>query len=107
MIEFNIADMPDQKLSVTLNNQRVTLRLRYNPSSDRWTLDLALDDLPIMHGRRIVLDVDLIEQLNLDIGHLFAVAVVPGAMPDRQQLVNGNVRLYHLSDGELNAPISS
>ena len=106
MIRFTIEDLPDQKFSTILNGRRVTLRLRYNVTTDRWSFDMSIDDLPVAYGRRIVVGVDLLTPYPFDIGVLFAATVTPGAEPNRKQLPNGEVRLYHATREEINAAVS-
>ena len=106
MIEIPIADAPDQQFSVVLGGRRVTLRLRYNVSINRWAFDLSIDDLPILHGRRVVTGVDLIKTFNLGIGAVFAAVIVPGAEPGRNDLPSGTVKLFHATDAEI-ATVSS
>lgn len=100
MKQFTIIDAADQQFGTILNNRRVTIRLRYNPSSDRWSLDMSIDDLPVLHGKRIVLGVDLLASFDFDVGKIFAIAVTPDALPNRGSLPAGLVRLYHISDEE-------
>lgn len=100
MREFPIIDAADQQFGAYLNNQRVTIRVRYNPMSDRWSFDLSLDDIPVLHGRRIVLGVDLLAPFTFDIGRLYALATAAGGEPNRAALPGGLVRLYHLTDAE-------
>lgn len=108
MIRFDIIDAADQQFGTVLNRRRVTIRLRYNVRTDRWSFDLSIDNLPVLHGKRITTGVDLLASFNFDIGQIFAWPVVPGSQPDRINLPNGNVRLYHVSDEEAeNAAISA
>lgn len=97
---FRIIDAADQQFGTIINGRRVTIRLRYNPTSERWSFDLAIDDLPVLQGRRIVTGVDLLAPFNLGLGLMFAAAVTPGAVPDRQALPAGTVKLFHASDEE-------
>lgn len=98
MIVFEIADEADQQFATILNNRRVTIRLRYNVSVGRWSFDLSLDDLPVLHGRRIVTGIDLLEPFAFGIGMLVAAPIKPGSIPDRDDLPNGNVKLFHLTE---------
>lgn len=100
---FRIIDAADQQFGTIINGRRVTIRLRYNPTSERWSFDLAIDDRPVLVGRRIVTGVDLLAPFNLGLGVIFAAAVTPGAVPDRQALPAGTVKLFHASDAELAA----
>lgn len=106
MIRFTIEDLPDQKFSTILNGRRTTFRIRYNVTTDRWSFDLSIDDLPVLYGRRIVTGVDLLAPFDFGIGSIFALTVTPGAEPNRKQLPAGEVRLYHATQGEIDAAVS-
>lgn len=101
MIQFEIINAPDQQWAAILNQRRVTLRLRYNGTTDRWSLDLSIDDLPVLHGRRIVSEIDLLAAYNFGIGVLFAYPITPGSVPDRASLPAGLVRLFHTTEAEI------
>jgi len=101
MIEFAVTDDADQGFAALINDRRVSLRLRYNPTSARWNLDLSIDDLPVLHGRRIVTGVDLLAPFDFGIGVVFAFAVTPGSAADRDALPSGRVRLYHTTEAEI------
>lgn len=108
MIRFDIIDAADQQFGAILNKRRVTIRVRYNVTTDRWSFDLSVDNLPVLYGQRIVTGVDLLGAYDFGIGRLFAIPIVPGAVPDRINLPNGNVRLYHMTDDEVeNAAVST
>lgn len=106
MIEFKIEDFPDQQFATTLEGRRVTIRLRYNITMDRWTFDLSIDDLPVLHGRVIVLGVDFLKPFHFGIGVMFAAAMTAGAQPNRAQLPNGEVKIFQASEDEINEAIS-
>lgn len=93
---FTITDHADQQFGTIINGSRVSLRLRYNPSNDRWSFDLALDDKPVLQGRRVVTGIDLIAPFDLNIGVLVAIAVSAG-VPDRSALPSGGVRIFHMT----------
>lgn len=105
MIEFTIADEADQQFATILNGRRVTIRLRYNVTTDRWSFDLAIDDEPVLHGRRIVIGVDLLKSFNLALGSLFALPV-DSTNPGRTELPRGRVRLYHATEAEIAAALA-
>lgn len=107
MIEFEVTDAADQQFAAVLQNRRVTIRLRYNVSLDRWSMDVAIDDLPVLHGRRIVTGIDLLAPFGLGIGAIFAMADKPGAVPDRDSLPRGMVKLYHASEAEIEEAIKA
>ncbi|MBG6211674.1 hypothetical protein IWQ49_006365 [Labrenzia sp. EL_126] len=100
---FSILDHADQQFGTLINGQRVTVRLRYNPTSDRWTFDLAIDDQPVLHGRRIVTGVDLLAAFDFDLGMIVALAVTVGAVPDKNALPAGTVKLFHATEEEIAA----
>lgn len=104
MIELSVTDQADQQFSAALSGRRVTLRLRFNHTSSRWNLDLAIDDVPILHGRRVVTGRNLLAAFDFGIGVIFSAPVVDGAVPDRLNLPAGNVRLYHCDDAEFALP---
>lgn len=105
MIKFSISDTADQKFATTLNGQRVSIRLRYNVSNDRWSFDLSLDGDAVLHGRKIVPDVDLIAPFGLGIGVIFAQSdTVTEA--GRNSLIDGTVALYHATQEEVDAAVS-
>lgn len=105
MIEFEIADHADQKFATTLNNRRVSMRLRHNPTNDRWSLDFSIDGEAVLHGRRIVSGSDLLAAFNLGIGAIFALPEGDD-LPGRTQLPQGRVKLYHATSEELSEAVA-
>jgi len=96
MQQIAIANEADQQFGLVLNNTRITMRVRYSSTSDRWNYDLSIDDLPILHGRRLVSGVDLLEQFNLGLGSLVLFDVKAGTDPDRRALPDGSVGLFYI-----------
>ena len=103
---FNVTDHADQQFGTIINGRRVTVRLRYNQSNDRWSFDLSIDDQPVIHGRRIVTGVDLLAPFNLGLGMIVAAVVTPGAVPDRNALPAGEVRVYHVTEADAAALVA-
>lgn len=104
MIELKVIDHADQQFGAVFNGQRVTLRLRYNVISDRWSFDMALDDDWILYGRRIVNGVNFFRPFDSwDLGVFFAFPVTADSVPDRASLPAGLVRLFHVDPEELEA----
>lgn len=106
MIEFRIINEPRQKFSVLLGSRRVTFNLWYNRTSDRWSMDLAIDGAPVLHGRRIVTGVDLLAPFNFGIGVIFALSDI-GALPGRDSLPSGTVKLYYATQEEADAAVAA
>lgn len=100
---FSILDQSDQQFGTVIGTKRVTIRVRYNPASDRWSFDLSIDDVPVLHGRKIVTGVDLLAPFNFGLGVIFAAAVTTGSVPDRSALPNGTVKVFHATDDEVAA----
>lgn len=103
MKQFTVIDAADQQFGTILNNRRATIRLRYNVTSDRWSMDLSIDDLPVLYGQRIVTGIDLLGSYSFGIGMIFAIAATADAVPDRNSLPSGLVRLYHATEEEFEA----
>lgn len=98
---FAVTNHADQQFGAIINGRRVTIRLRYNPTTDRWNFDLSLDDEPVLQGRRIVTGIDLIAPFDLGIGMIVAAVITPGAEPDRTALPAGEVRVFSLTEDEM------
>lgn len=105
MIQFTIADQADQKFATTLGGRRVSMRLRYNPSTDRWAFDLSIDGEAILHGRKIVTGIDLLEPFNFGIGAIFARAE-GSASEGRAELPSGRVKLFHATQSDIDAAVA-
>lgn len=99
---FKIIDQADQQFSAVMNNRRVTIRLRYNKVVDRWMLDLSIDDVPVLNGRRVVAGLDLLRGFGFGVGAIVAFSP-SGAAPDRAALPSGVVKLYSVSAEEMKA----
>lgn len=104
MIEFNIEDSARQQFSNVINQRRVTIRLQFNGIANRWFFDLAIDGEFVLHGRKIVLGVDLVRNFNFGIGAIFAFSE-SGVEAVRDNLHNGTVRLFSASQSEIDAAI--
>ena len=103
MRQFLIADLADQQFDVILDGRRVTVRLRYNVTIERWSLDLSISATPVLHGRRIVTGVDLLAPFDFGIGVIFADSIEGDVAPDYDALVGGTVRLFQIAADELAA----
>lgn len=103
MNRFNIRDHADQQFGTIINGRRVTIRLRKNPTTDRVTFDLSIDDQPVLHGRKIVTGVDLLAPFQFGLGVIFAASPVVDTAPTLDALVGGSVRLFSASEAEVEA----
>lgn len=106
MIQFNILSEPKQRFSVLLNRRRVTFDLWYNVTNDRWSFDLSIDNDPVLHGRRVVTGVDLLAPFSLGIGLIIAWSD-SGALPGRDALPQGTIRLYSATQEEADAAVAA
>ncbi|PHP66554.1 hypothetical protein CSC94_12760 [Zhengella mangrovi] len=100
MRQFTIIDAADQRFDTLINGKRVSIRLRYNVSTDRWTMDLAVSSTPVLEGRKIVPGVDLLGAFDLGLGIIF---VSGEAAPRYSDLINGTAILYHADDADVAA----
>jgi hypothetical protein len=107
MQRFEVIDSADQQFGAVIDNQRVTIRLRYNPTGGCWSFDLSIDDTPVLHGRRIVLFTDLLAPFDFGVGSIFALPTREGETLDRQTLPAGTVRLYHATAAEIEAALAA
>lgn len=103
MRRFIIADYPDQQFGLVLNNRRVTMRLRYNPTSEHWSFDLSIDDVPVLHGRKIVVGINLLEPFDFGLGAIFAIRFNDSEESNRTALPAGNIRMYYATTEEFEA----
>lgn len=103
MIRFDIIDAADQQFAALVGGRRITVRVRYNATSDRWSFDLAIDDKPVLTGRRIVAGADLLAPFGFGVGIIFASPNTEGALPGRRELPAGDVRLYQATAAEFEA----
>jgi hypothetical protein len=94
--EFDIIDAPGQVFSAVVNGQKITIRLRYNTESQHFSMDLGIDDVPALTGRKVASETDILEPFDLGIGSIFA-ADVNGLGRDATlaNFLSGAVRLYH------------
>ena len=106
MIRFTITKDSDQKFSTIMNGRRVTIRLWYANFNDRWSADISVDGDPVLHGRKIVSGVDLLAAFDFGIGVIFSHSE-NSSEPNRDNLPNGLVKIYHATQEEVDAAISA
>ena len=102
-VEFTIIDAADQMFSAILGRKRTTLRIRYNPTNNRWSFNLSIDDKPVLHGRRIVTGINLLAPYDFDVGLIFAGSERENFYPEpgRPELIGGIVKLCHCMEEDL------
>lgn len=101
MQRIDLTSSPDQRLSVVLDARRVTFRFRYNALDGRWYFDMALDDQPVLSGRRVVAHRNLLPADVLP-GRLFAyVYANDGLQPGRDAFTDGTAALFYVAETEL------
>ncbi|MEP9376211.1 hypothetical protein ABLE91_05835 [Aquabacter sp. CN5-332] len=96
--EIPITNAARQRFITTLNGRSCQFDVNFNVTTQRWSFDLEIEGTLVLAGRRIVLGVDLLEPFKLGLGQIFAVAWTPGALPDREGLPSGAVRLINAVD---------
>lgn len=94
--EIDVNGDPGQVFSLVVDGQKISLRLRYNTSSERFSMDLAIDETPRLTGRKVVTNVDLLKPFDLGIGAIFAAAPDGSPVPPTiEAFADRKVRLYH------------
>lgn len=94
--EFSIINAPGQVFSTAVNGLKVTIRLRYNVWAERFAMDLAIDEVDVLKGRKVVTEVDLLAPFDFGIGRIFAADVDRQGRPATlENLVSGVVKLFH------------
>lgn len=95
--ELVLLDQPSQTMDVAMNGQRVKFHFKYNTRSDHWTFDLYRGNVALLHGKKLVLGIDLLERYSFGLGsvlcHRFINREEP-IEPNRSNLPKRDVRLY-------------
>lgn len=99
LYEIPVISAPFQRLTTVLSGKAVAIELTYNATAGRWHLDLSIEGVPVLKGRRLVTGADLLRPFRLGVGKL---AVVDWAgqtgEPGRDTLPSGAFRLMQLAD---------
>lgn len=99
--EIPVLDHPDQEFHVRSGDKDIKIKLLFNPSSNRWTFDLWINEKLMLAGRKLVAGIDLIAPYSFNIGHLYVIDTrANNNEPSRYNLPRGDVRLIH-SDVDL------
>lgn len=106
MIVLPVANSSDQRFSFRSEQRRVTMRLRFSTSEDRWSCDLSVDDQIVLEGQRLTVNANILAAYgSISIGAIF-VRLTSGDL-DREAFNENRATLYHATDGEVNAAIQS
>ena len=107
MQRIDLTAAPDQRMSVVLDGRRVTLRFWFNVSDQLWYFDMALDDQPVMYGRRIVTGRNLLSRVGLG-GRLFAYVYAGGdGQPGLEDFASGAAALFYVPEAELKTALAA
>jgi len=106
MLEIPIRDRARQRFSVSIQRRRITLDLWYSPFADRWSVDISIDGVLAIQGRRVVTGANLLEGASADVGIMFAYGA-PGVSPGRDELPSGQIRIYHTTQAEIDEALAA
>lgn len=96
LYEIPVMDVPRQVFSTIINGRKVTIRMAYSASVSRFSMDLSIDETPVLTGRKMVANVDLLEPFDLGIGKLFVVGPKDYTTePTMEAFAAGTVKLYN------------
>lgn len=102
MTQIIFSDIADQRISDVIGNQRMSLRFRYNTGSEFWSVDISVDGIEKMLGRRLVYGFN---EFYFD---FFNGAIIcDGAEPTRENVASGTCQVYIASREEINAALAS
>lgn len=95
LYELPVLDQPGQMFSTVTNGRKITIRLRYNTVTDRFSMDLSIDEQPALTGVKLVSNVDFLEPFDFDIGKMFVAGVRNAETePTLAAFAEGRVKLY-------------
>lgn len=92
---------PAQRFTAVMEGSTVAFELRWLHLADVWAMDLSIDGVDLLHGQRLVMNLDMLEAHNFNIGGLLCYAAEEaGRRPGREEL-GIRVQLVHLTQAEL------
>lgn len=97
--ELVVLDRPYQTLEMEMNGVKIRWYIKYNVKFDYWTFDLYKGAKPLLHGRRIVLDIDLLAPYNFGLGQIICIhspTKLVTKEPNRQNLPARETKLLLL-----------
>lgn len=105
---ISVIDAPSQELSVTIDNTRLRLRLNYSYQQDRWVMDVYRETELLLAGRKLLNGFNLVRSFGFGVGAFVVVDERPTKQdPNRINFPQGQVKLYHVPDGEKYAAMAS
>lgn len=95
LYELPVSGQPGQVFSTVTNGQKITIRLRYNTVTERFSMDLSIDEVAVLTGVKLVSNIDFLEPFDLGIGKLFVAGVRDAeTAPTLSAFAEGRVKLY-------------
>lgn len=91
----------DQSMHFVANGRTVTARLRYNVTTQRWSLDLTIDDVPVLVGQRMPVNTDALAAYQFGIGSLMLYAENDATLATYENVQSGIVQLVHIDPSDL------
>lgn len=104
MKEIVLTDAPDQEFEIFYQSKRLKFRFRFLDMLSAWVFDMQVNNVSVIHGRRVNLQTDLIAPFNLGIGRMIAVDYADtNAQADRTSIPNREVRIFLATEDEIAA----
>lgn len=102
MLRLPVSNLPKQSFSFAVDGTTYGITLLYNTIDSNWFMDFAVNDKPLITGRRVVHGVNLVNGYQGCI--IFALNASGNDTPiTYDSLIAGNTRLYYTTLAELAA----
>ncbi|MCH8821328.1 hypothetical protein IID23_02270 [Patescibacteria group bacterium] len=88
---------------IEIEDRLLTLQTKFNGRAGTWTLNIDEGDIPLAIGITLVLGVDIIRQLNLEIGALLCFDTSEQGVDAEIDTLGSQVLLMHLTEEEIAA----
>lgn len=105
MIEIPILQSVAQEFVILLGEIKYDFILLYNERNQLWTLDIIIDasKVVLLQGLPLVLNQDLLEPYNFNMGHLFIMDNRNLGVDPNYEAFDNKCSLVWLTDAEYNA----
>lgn len=102
ILQLPFTSDPAQIVTVQLNKVKYRMEVQYNERSEVWTLSIyrASDNAPLALGLALVLDVDVLDPLNLNMGSIVAMDVTEAGTEAGPDDFGDRVKVYWFSEDE-------